>query len=299
MKEVVRMECLLCGGRRRGVVFEEFDVQIVKCRDCGHVFSAFPRGAHYDGFWGDAVADGDHTYWRKARARMFDDFIARFVAGRSGCLLDMGCGLGFFLAKLSQHETWRSYGCEISPAAVRYAREELRLPDVMCSRLEDVDLAAETFDIVTMWDVIDHLLDPDPVLKRCYSILRDGGMCFIRTPNIAMQLPRARLKKRLWGMRPDVAYLQGRDHLHHYSARSIRRLLERNGFVDVEFVHLRPVDSMNRAESRVARGAREVWFQTVRALAVVSKGRLNYNNLFVVARKRVPSSEPGHPDVSR
>ena len=69
-----------------------------------------------------------------------------------------------------------------------------------------------SFDIVTMWDVIDHILRPDPLLKRCHALLREGGICFIRTSNIFNQLLRARLKKLVWGMQPGVTYLQARDH---------------------------------------------------------------------------------------
>jgi len=277
--------CLLCGGWRHRPVFEEGGIDIVQCCECHHVFSSFAGEAHYDGFWGDDVADSEHPYWSKARARMYCEFGCRFLTGRSGRLLDMGCGLGFFLKGMARYEGWESYGCEISPAAVRHARERLGIGNVMCTRLEDAKWPEGSFDIITMWDVIDHILAPDPLLRRCHALLKEGGICFIRTPNVSMHLPRAKLKKLVWGMRRDVAYLQARDHLHHYSTSSIRRLLERNGFAEVAFVHLRPVESVNRMDNAVVRGVREVWFQTVRALAVLSGGRLNYDNLFVVARK--------------
>jgi hypothetical protein len=82
-----------------------------------------------------------------------------------------------------------------------------------------------------------------------------------------------------------MRYLQARDHPHHYSASSVRTVLERNGFVQIQFMHLRPVDSIAHPGNPLARGLRDVWFQAVRALDVVSRGRLNYDNLFVIARK--------------
>jgi SAM-dependent methyltransferase len=281
------MKCLLCGGLQHRPVFEEFGVDILQCRECQHVFSSYAGEPHYDGFWGDEVADSEHLYWRKARARMYQDFFSRFVAGRSGRLLDMGCGLGFFLKWMACYADWESYGCEISPAAVRYAREKLGLVNVACTRLEEANWPEGSFDIVTMWDVLDHILCPDPLLSRCHALLKEGGVCFIRAPNVSMHLPRARLKKLIWGMRPGVTYLQAREHPHHYSMSSIRRILERNGFAELEFLHLRPVDSTSHIDSLFARGARDVWFQAVRALAVLSGGGLNFDNLFVVARKTV------------
>lgn len=278
-------QCLLCGSRRQRPVFEEFGIEIMRCRDCGHVFSSYAGEAHYDGFWADKVGDSEHQYWSTARARMYDDFLQRFVAGRSGRLVDMGCGLGFFLKRLARYPQWEGYGCEISPAAVQYAREELGLTRVTRTRLEDARLPEGTFDVVTMWDVLDHILNPDPLLQRVHALLKRRGACFIRTPNITMHLPRARAKKLLGHLGPGVVYLQARDHLHHYSPTSLRRLLQRNGFAEIEFLHLHPVDSMGHGQKLLARAGREGWFQAVRALAVVTGGRLNFDNVFVLARK--------------
>ena len=274
--------CLLCGGLDHRPVFHEAGIDILRCRRCRHVFSSVPPHAHYDGFWGDEVADDDQFYWSTARSSMYRDFIDRFVAGRSGRLLDMGCGLGFFLKAVAPHPNWEAHGCEISPAAVRYARQTLGLPNVICARLEDAALSDDSFDVVTMWDVLDHLRQPDPVLRHCHRLLRPGGICFLRTPNVVVQLARARLKRLLLGVRPGVAYLQATHHAHHYSRSSIRSILERNGFSRVEFVHLRPVEDVSSA---FAQGVKRLSFEAVRAVAVVSRGRLNLDNLFVIAHK--------------
>jgi 2-polyprenyl-3-methyl-5-hydroxy-6-metoxy-1,4-benzoquinol methylase len=280
------LQCLLCGCSNHRPAFNEFGIDILQCRACGHVFSSFAANPHYDGFWGDEVGQDGHIYWSKARGRMHGDFARRFLVGRSGRLLDMGCGLGFFLKAISRYTDWEGYGCEISAAAVRYARETLGLRNVIQTRLEDSDLKPGSFDIVTMWDVLEHVLHPDPLLQRCHALLREGGLCFIRTPNVSLHLPRARLVRLLLGMRPHIAYLQARDHLHHYSMSSIRRLLERNGFAHVEFLHLHPVQSDGFWGS-----ARNAWFETVRAMAIVTGGHVNLDNLFVVARKG-SSTEP-------
>jgi 2-polyprenyl-3-methyl-5-hydroxy-6-metoxy-1,4-benzoquinol methylase len=276
------LRCLLCGGVDHRPVFHESGIDILRCRTCRHVFSSFPAHPHFDGFWGDEVADDEQFYWRTARSRMYQDFVERFIAGRSGRLLDMGCGLGFFLKAVTEEPDWEVHGCEISPAAVRYAREKLRLSNVICARLEDASFPEGSFDVVTLWDVLDHLRQPDPVLRHCHTLLKDGGTCFLRTPNIVVQLARARLK-RLWrGVRPGVAYLQATHHAHHYSMTSVRRMLERNGFSRVEFVHLHPVEDASNA---VARGVTRLSFEAVRAVALVSRGYLNFDNLFVLAHK--------------
>jgi 2-polyprenyl-3-methyl-5-hydroxy-6-metoxy-1,4-benzoquinol methylase len=275
----------MCGGRQHRPIFNEFGIDILRCCACHHVFSSFQANPHYDGFWGEKVVESDLWYWQEARSAMYQDFIERFLIRRSGRLLDMGCGLGFFLQAMAQYATWETYGCEISPVAVRYARETLGLTNVICSRLEEADLPLRSFDLITMWDVIDHIPRPDPLLRRCHALLREGGICFMRTPNIIVQLPRARLKQLLWRRQPGVAYLQARDHAHHYSMSSIRKLLERNGFSRVQFVHLRPTQAVPDGNNRARRRAKNVCFEIVRALAMVSREHVNLDNLFVIAHK--------------
>jgi len=282
-KQAPSRRCLLCGGLRHRVVFREFDIDILRCLECRHVFSSFAADPHFDGFWGAEVEDEDHSYWRKARDSMFQDFLAKFLTSRSGRLLDMGCGLGFFVKSVASLANWEAYGCEISPAAVRYAREKLGLDNITCSRLEDVELPPASFDVITMWDVLDHIPCPDPVLRRCHSLLRDGGICFLRTPNVSIQLLRARINKLLRGMQPNIDYLQAHNHAHQYSMSTVRKLLERNGFTRIEFVHLHPCQDPDA--KTLQRGARGIGFQVVRALGVISGGHLNLDNLFVVAHK--------------
>jgi 2-polyprenyl-3-methyl-5-hydroxy-6-metoxy-1,4-benzoquinol methylase len=277
------LRCLICGNSAHTTVLRELEIDILRCRQCGHIFSSFRADPHYKGFWGNEVADTGHVYWSHARNPMYEDFLKRFVIGRSGRLLDVGCGLGFFLQRVAEVGGWETYGSEISPAAARYAREKLGLSRILCGPPEKIDLPEKSFDIVTLWDVLDHVAHPDPVLGRCRALLKSGGMCFIRTPNVRLQLPRARINRMLKGARAGVSYLQVRDHLHHYSSTTVQKLLERNGFSAVEFLHLRPVQHPD--EGRVRSMAKTAWFAAVELLAAISRGRLNYDNLFVIARK--------------
>jgi 2-polyprenyl-3-methyl-5-hydroxy-6-metoxy-1,4-benzoquinol methylase len=281
------LQCLLCGGVRHCAIFDDSGIDILRCEECGHVFSSFRADPHYDGFWGDEVPEQAQFYWSQARARMHRDFLRRFLAGRSGKLLDMGCGLGFFVRFVGSQPGWQSYGCEISPAAVQYARDRLGLATVQQSRLEDADLPDGSFDIITIWDVIDHILQPDALLARCHALLKPGGVCFIRTPNVTVQLFRARLKRFVLGARPAVPYLQARNHAHHYSMSTIRRLLNRNGFPKVDFTHLHPIGGTTAGRHPFVRVYKSIYFETARAVGAVTAGSVNLDNLFVVARREI------------
>jgi 2-polyprenyl-3-methyl-5-hydroxy-6-metoxy-1,4-benzoquinol methylase len=263
-------------------VFKEFDADILQCRSCRHISSSHQLDPQYAGYWDENVVVAD-PYWSVSRMPMYEDFVGRFMAGRSGSVIDMGCGLGFFVQYATRFPGWEAHGCEISPAAVRYAREKLGLTKIHCGRLDEVKLPEQSFDIVTMWDVLDHLLEPDAILQKCRSLIKPNGFCFIRTPNIRVQLPRARINKVFRGMREGVTYLQATHHPHHYSTDTIRMLLNRNGFSRVEFVHFRPVLAAPGA-SWLSRSIKSSSFWLVRALAAVSGGRVNLDNLYVIAR---------------
>jgi len=193
----------------------------------------------------------------------------------------VGCGLGYFVKAASEYRSWDVYGCEISPVAVRFAREKLDLGRVSCTRLEEADFPAQFFDIITLWDVLDHLSHPDPILAHCRRLLKKEGICFIRSPNIVVQLTRARLTKMVLGKREDRPYLQAHDHSHHYSTKSLRALLNRNGFCRVEFTHLPPVQRFGRG--KLTSVARRVSFELICGLAVATSGQINLDNLFAVA----------------
>jgi SAM-dependent methyltransferase len=198
--------------------------------------------------------------------------------------------LGFFVKTMAAYPAWEAHGCEISPAAVKYAREQLGLKNVICSRLQDADLPPGSFDMITMWDVLDHILHPDPLLSRCHALLKQGGVLFIRTPNIPVQLLRARVLNAIGAIRPGAEYLQASDHAHYYSMCSLRRLLHRNGFAEVAFIHLPPVETGEGMRGAFVNLAKKASFQVLRALAVCSADRLNFDNLFVVARKGAATS---------
>ena len=82
-------------------------------------------------------------------------------AGRPGKLLDVGCGYGFFL-RLAQEAGWEAIGVDPDPQAVAYARSTLRV-EALQGDLRDLDFADHSFDLVTLWNVLDYVPDPIPL----------------------------------------------------------------------------------------------------------------------------------------
>lgn len=277
--------CVVCGDSHGSVVFEEFGVEVLRCHTCGHIYSTHETGQHHGEYFGKHVPAGDHFWWDEAHARMHTDFCQRFLAGRGGTLLDVGCGLGFFVKRVSAFPHWRAFGCDTSKAAVEFAQRELELKAIYWGPVEECDFSDRYFDIVTLWDVIEHVPDPDPLLSSVWNLLRDDGMLFMHTPNVSIQLPKARVTKLVRGMDPRLHYLEARDHVNLYSTDTIQRVLHRNGYGDIRFVHLHPIQSLAGNRSRFLALLKNVGFHASRLLCKISLGRVNLDNLFVVARK--------------
>ena len=109
------------------------------------------------------------------------NLIERHVRG--GMLLDVGCGTGIFLAEAMRRPQWNTIGLEPNEFAASYVEERLGFP-IIHSRLEDANLSEGSFDVVTMWNVLEHLEDPIACLERANRLLRAGGLLVMSIPNL-------------------------------------------------------------------------------------------------------------------
>lgn len=278
--------CVVCKSIENKIVFHEFGIDILKCRNCGHVFSSYKTEQDYDGYFSDESVESEKQFWwNDAHKAMYGDFCRRFISGKSGRLLDVGCGLGYFVKKMSDFQPWEVYGYEISRQAVEYAQKKLGLRNISCGKIENLSLEKKSFDIITLWDVIEHIPDPDPLFSCLVTLLKDNGMLFIHTPNIKMQLAKAKLKKLLKGMKPDIHYLEAKDHINIYSMNTIKKILRRHGFNKIKFIHLKPIQSVSGSESQCLIILKNLWYYVSVVLFWMTFGCLNFDNLFVVAEK--------------
>ncbi len=282
------MACLICSSDRSKTIFTEDGVDIKRCLRCGHVYSSFVRPQFYDGYYPSNIADDDHFWWQKAHYLMYYVFIRKFLFNRSGKLLDFACGLGYFLQEvgnlLKNNNNWELHGIEISSTAVEFAQKKLKLKNIVQGSVEKVSYPQKYFDLITMWDVVEHLSSPRSTLQHLKEILSEKGILFIATPNINIQLPKAIIKKICLRGKPGH-YLEARDHLHNYSPRSLSRLLKESGFKKIRFIQLPPIQSVSGSKSRWLSFIKNLWFVFSVILFYLSAKKININNLFVIAQK--------------
>jgi SAM-dependent methyltransferase len=135
-----------------------------------------------------------------------------------GTIYDVGCWTGSFLVA-AQDRGWHALGVEPS----RWASERARARglDVRTASLDDHGLPAGQAQVVVMCDVLEHLLDPEDAVRVIGDLLAPGGALYITVPDAGSVLARI-MGRRWWSVLPM--------HVQYFSRRSLRRLLEANGF---------------------------------------------------------------------
>ena len=196
--------------------------QIVECRVCGHVYTN-PR-------WSDdeliqvysEVQDDIYTEEREGRELTFKRHLAdieeKIGPANGRTLLDVGAYIGVFVEEAIK-VGWSAQGIEPSNWAVELA-ERQQLP-VQLGTLENVELFDYRFNVITMWDVIEHLADPRREVTLARELLVEGGYIIIHTMDISSRT--ARLMGRRWPWLMDM-------HLHYFSRQSLGRMLEEAGY---------------------------------------------------------------------
>lgn len=195
--------------------------QLVRCRECGLQYLT-PRLRQ------DIVLEGysegtDETFVSQAgaRERTFDKALARIERLRSGKgrILDVGTAGGSFLG-VARKRGWETAGCEPNRWLAAFAKERYGV-DVVPGTVFDMDLADASFDVVTLWDVLEHTPDPKAVLLECRRVLKPDGLLIVNYPDIASSVARA--MGRRWVFLLSV-------HLYYFTPRTIGRMLAETGF---------------------------------------------------------------------
>jgi SAM-dependent methyltransferase len=231
-----------------------------------------------DGY-ADYLADAER-HQEAARRRL--SLIGRFTPAR-GRLLDIGAAAGFFVAEAIR-AGWDAEGIDIAPHVVEWGRRELDVP-LRIGGVSSVDEPG-AFEVVTMWDYIEHSLDPVGELASCNELLADRGLLALSTGDL--ESVAARLSRSRWHL------LTPRHHNFFFSSRTLVRLLERSGFEVAWLGHPGARYSLTHLAYKLDRGVRTgVTTASARRIATSRLGRYSLPvNLFdivtVVARKVGP-----------
>jgi 2-polyprenyl-3-methyl-5-hydroxy-6-metoxy-1,4-benzoquinol methylase len=137
-----------------------------------------------------------------------------------GALLDVGCNIGMFM-KAVRDEGFAVTGVETNVCCAAYGREKFGL-DIRSSSLAEAVFSAGAFDVVTMFDVLEHVPDLRALLSGVARALKPGGLLVVQSPNMDSFMA--------WLLKENWSWLTPPDHLYHFTPEALSRLLKDGGF---------------------------------------------------------------------
>lgn len=212
--------CRLCKSLRIKSVLEKDGLYIFKCFDCKIVFlgneldeksikDLYRYYAH--GTFSDHISPVTRLRYRK----LLDSF-ERYRKHNS--IIDVGCGAGYFMSAASD-KRWDVEGTEISDDAIKLVKQKRQR--VIKGDIASLDLQESKYDIATLFELIEHAVNPEGIIEKLSYILRPGGLVYITTPNYN------NIMRRLLGDRWEIFH---KEHLFYFTPRDLSQLLNKHGF---------------------------------------------------------------------
>ncbi|MEO0072646.1 MAG: class I SAM-dependent methyltransferase [candidate division WOR-3 bacterium] len=228
------ISCCFCDNNDTKVLYQIGDFKIVKCKNCGLVYtnprlscadlnqlyndhyfrSQNPLTLGYENYLNDA--ENIIKTFQKRWA-----LIERHLTTNGRRILDIGCAYGFLLNYL-QKKGYETYGIELSKNAADYAIRNFKLK-VFTKQLREIKFEDNYFDVITIWDVIEHFPNPKLELLEIKRILKPGGILSVITPDSGS------FQARFWGGRW-VEYLRPAEHLYFFSKKILIKKISELGF---------------------------------------------------------------------
>lgn len=211
--------CLLCNTENPTALKDYPKVGLVKCDSCKFVFTRkIPSKEELIEYYTNSYERT--SYLSPITVKRYHELLDRFEPYRkTGRLLDVGAGYGFFL-EIARERGWEIFGTELTDEAVNHCRE--KGITMFKGEFQDIPLEPESFDIIISIEVLEHINNPIEYVEKAHEVLRKGGMFYLTTPNFNAYL-RYRLKEQ-------YNMIEYPNHLCYYTAKTLRKLFNEHGF---------------------------------------------------------------------
>jgi SAM-dependent methyltransferase len=285
--------CPICGAANNQYLRRGY---YVKCSACKVAFREQRESvAELDEYWQKEFWTDEEIEKRKNREPVFRDAfkLLRHHKPKGGSVLDIGCGIGTFLAVCRQ-EGWHVTGVEPSSIACEVARREYGL-ELINGPFSSAMFQGKKFDAIFAAQVLHHLPDPVAFVADIDRVLADDGILILRTPNL-IPLELSLFVQRLLGRERE--FFCG-PALYTFHPQTLSLLFGRLDYREVTFVNSRPYLEMPVAPSQpgysVIANLRRLSVATLKLAAYgaveivhkLSNGRAVIgSSIFVVARKK-------------
>lgn len=248
-------DCPLCHSKQNAHLWNSEDgYEYVRCLECDFVFvTPFITYDQWRDYYRKFQTDTDGINSELSESRAAEDYLKddfeRFSYyvnllrkyKRSGNVLDIGCLTGNFL-KIAKDNGFSPFGVEFRPVAIETAKSLYGIQNIWNGYFEEIApqlIAADTrYDIISLWETLEHVLYPEEVIRNARRLLAPGGLIAITVPNfdnLQVKILREKCFHCLGG-------IGNAGHINMFTPLTLRHFLEKNGF---EMLHLETEGSSN------------------------------------------------------
>jgi SAM-dependent methyltransferase len=215
--------CLACQGK----VISEFGDQLIKCEHCGLVaakdiptFEELTKLYEEEYFFG--MEYSDYQADRKALEKNFSQRVKHLkpYLHEKARVVEVGCAYGYFLNMIKNSVKWHK-GYDVTKEGVEYANNELGVNAHAIDFLADTEIKPKSLDLVCMWDVVEHLGEPDKHIEKAAELLKPGGALCLTTGDVSSYVATKR------GL--DWRMIHPPTHIYYFNVPSLKHLLARHG----------------------------------------------------------------------
>ncbi|MFM5833778.1 class I SAM-dependent methyltransferase [Aeromonas caviae] len=223
--------CPICESHATEYFTEKFGFTLSRCTACEHIFcNPMPDKKQLDYYYNSEMKDFENEFFMESfenRVPIFErrlEIIKQYIS--SGKLLDVGSAIGIFLTAIErQNLAYELYSCDPSASACEQLKEKFRNVNTFQCMVEELNIPSY-FDIITMWDTLEHVIDPVNVANKIHSLLKRDGFWFFSTPNTSSFEWMTAGKRHVQILPPG--------HINLFNPASIKILLEKTGFDLIE-----------------------------------------------------------------
>lgn len=214
-------ECLVCGSKKLSPLKGYYELhQLIFCSSCSFVFvEQIPPVEELNTYYSDYTYTTE-SYLSPLTIKSYNRLLDEFEPYRkTNKILDLGCGMGYFLAQ-AKKRGWDVYGSEYSAAAIPYCEAEgIKMTE---GQLQIHAFNTGEFDIITSFEVIEHLNNPKDEVALIHHFLRNGGLFYCTTPNFNSYLR--------YYLKAEYNIIAYPEHLSFYTRKTLGLLFKNNGF---------------------------------------------------------------------
>lgn len=232
--------CEICGPEHSSkvkVLYEAGDFEVLRCSKCTLVYvdetPHMTKGEGIPAAYQEVRAGMDRNLEHAAEEKI--KVLEALTGKKRGYLLDVGCGTGEFL-KAATTAGWEAVGVDLDKAAVDIARDTHGV-NAKWSTLEEADLSDSRFDVITLYNIIEHVPHPLGFLKRINTLTRTNGHLIVETPlegNMLTQIAKLIYRSTGGRVRFHLKYLYSSTahggHIYRFSRKTLTNIMGQAGF---------------------------------------------------------------------